>query len=696
MIQPGLPDDRRPPLTPQLAFRVTVIGGCALAMFAIIFFRLWFLQVLSGTQYVAQAKENRTRKVELPAPRGKIEDRNGTVLVASRRTTAVQIVPTDLPVPLLNPSISELERPPAKDRAVYNRLAGVLGIKQSLESCKVVGYQLVNGKSTQVTYHPRLPQISCDVAQAVFGLPYADARIATDVNPNILYYLSERHSEFPGVSEPEVNVTSYPFGTQGIASQVLGTVGSITSTEVKEAQYKGLPDDEVIGQTGLEAEYDAYLRGVNGAEKVEVDSEGDPIKSLANQPAIAGDTLKTSLDLKVQEAGQQSLQQSISSNAPPGAGGAFVAMDPQNGQVYGMGSLPTFNPNVFTKPISDTEFKTLFGPASGQPLDNRAIDGLYPTGSTFKVITATAALESGVWSLDQSYDDSGSFDIDGEVLHNSGHAAYGSVDLVSALKVSDDIFFYNLGALLNANPVTHPRGGALQTWARLYGLGHPTGVDLPYEASGLVPSPDEVNQLNNEERACEKRKHVSFCGISDLNPWTIGDNINTGVGQGDDLVTPLQLAVVYAAIENGGTVVRPHIGLQVENPIGDKLLQTIDPPPTRHVNINPTYLAAIQEGLREAASEPGGTSADVMASFPKPVYGKTGTAETFPNGIEEDQAWYACYVPATATSKPIVVVVTVEKGGFGAVAAAPVARQILSTWFFGKPGPYVAGTSTTL
>jgi penicillin-binding protein 2 len=695
MIQPTLPDDRRPPLTPQLAIRVTLVGGFALTMFAIIFFRLWFLQVLSGTQYVAQAKENRTRQVQLPAPRGKIEDRNGTVLVDSRRTTAVQIVPTDLPTPLLTPTIAELAHPPAKDRQLYRRLAGVLNIKDSVEPCKVVGYVQKNGQPATVTYHLRLPEISCDVATAVYGLPYADATVATDVNPNILYYLSERHTQFPGVTEPQINVTSYPFGQQGIASQVLGTVGPITSTEVTEHQYKGLPQDEVIGQTGLEAEYDAYLRGVNGAEKVEVDSEGDPIKSLSSEPAIAGDTLKTSLDLGVQEVGQQSLAQSIASNAPSGAGGAFVAMDPQNGQVYAMGSLPTFNPTVFTKPLSYAQYNRLTSVSSGYPLDNRAIDGLYPTGSTFKVITATAALESGVWNLDQTYDDTGAFDIDGEILHNSGHAAYGSVNLVSAIRVSDDIFFYNLGALLNANPNTHPQGGALQTWARLYGLGHPTGVDLPYEASGLVPSPSLINQLNADERACEKRKH-HYCGIADGTPWTIGDNINTGVGQGDDLVTPLQLAVVYAAIENGGTVVRPHIGLQVENPIGDQLLQTIDPPPTRHISIDPTYLAAIQEGLREAASQPGGTSADVMGNFPEPVYGKTGTAQTYPNGVEEDQAWYACYVPATATSKPIVVVVTVEKGGFGAVAAAPVARQILNQWFYGKPGPYVAGTSTTL
>jgi penicillin-binding protein 2 len=692
MIQPTLPDDRRPPLTPQLALRVTVIGGCALAMFAIIFFRLWFLQVLSGDQYVAQAKENRTRDVLVAAPRGAIEDRTGVKLVSSRQTVAVQIVPKDLPVPVSNPTIAQLSSPPTRDRTLYDRLAGVLHISTARQSCTVTGYN-ASTRATE-TYHRKLSPIACDVAKAVYQLSYADATVATGVNPNILYYLSERHEHFPGVQEQQVYVTSYPFGDVG--AQTLGTVGPITSREVKDKAYPGVQEDSVVGQTGLEAEYNAYLQGIDGADRVEVDSEGDLIKTEPEKQSVSGDTLKTSLDLKLQETGQQSLQESIDSNAA-GSAGAFVAMDPQNGQVYAMGSLPSYNPTIFTKPIiPQAEYDQLTDAASGDPLDNRAISSVYPTGSTFKVITATAALESGVWGLNDSYDDTGQFDLDGEVLHNSGKAAYGDVNLVSAIKVSDDIFFYHLGALLNANPVTHPQGGALQEWARLYGLGQPTGVDLPddEQASGTVPTPAEFAQLYKEELACRKKKHVSSCEIADTGTWTIGDNVNTGVGQGDDQVSPLQLADVYSAIANGGTIVRPHIGLEVENHIGDKLLQTIDPPPARHLNINPEYLDAIREGLREAASAAGGTSADVMGSFPEPVYGKTGTAQFFEDGAETDQAWYACFVPATATSKPITVVVTVEKGGFGAVAAAPVARQILSQWFYGKPGPYTAGTST--
>ena len=695
MIQPTLPDDRRPPLTPQLAVRVTVIGGVALAMFAIIFFRLWFLQVLSGAQYAHAAQQNRTREVSVPAPRGQIVDRNGTPLVKSRQAIAVQIVPTDLPVPVRNPTIADLAKPPAADRALYRRLAGVLGIKTTRQKCKVVGSVLRRNATVQMTYHLRLPLIDCSVAQAVYQLPYADATIATDVKPDVLFYLKERHGEFPGVDEPQVYLTSYPYGKNGLASQVLGTVGPVTSAELKQSPFKGLPQNSVVGQTGLEAFYDRYLRGVDGANQVEVDSLGNLIRELPQKAPVAGNTLKTSLDLKLEQTGQTSLAQSISGNAPGGAGGAFVAMDPQNGQVYAMGSLPSYDSNIFTKPIPQSVYDNLVSPTSSDPLNNRAVDGLYPTGSTFKVITATAALESGVWSLADTYDDTGQycFAVGGLCLHNAGHVANGVLDLVNAIRVSDDVFFYNLGARLNVDPQGHPLGGPLQQWARLFGIGQATGIDLPYESSGNLPDPKWRAQISQVENQYEKKHHVPCCTIAYPGPWTIGDNVNLAVGQGDVLVTPLQLAVAYSAIANGGTIVRPHIGLQVENNIGDKVLQNIDPPPARHININSTYLDAIRQGLRDAASAPGGTSADVMGTFPEPVYGKTGTAE---HVGQPDQAWYACYVPATATSKPIAVVVTVEKGGFGAVAAAPVARQILSQWFFGKPGAYVAGHSATL
>jgi penicillin-binding protein 2 len=331
---------------------------------------------------------------------------------------------------------------------------------------------------------------------------------------------------------------------------------------------------------------------------------------------------------------------------------------------------------------------------------NRAYQSVGPTGSTFKPITATAALESGAWTTGEIFDDTGQFCISGQCRHNAGNAVDGSLDLQSAIQVSSDDFFYNLGALTNSPA---PNGGPLQHWAHLYGIGRKTGIDLPDENAGTLPDANWRSQRNQLEAECDsatgpfkgKAKHPpGGCGIADGTdrPWSIGDNESLAVGQGDVQVTPLQLAVAYSTIANGGTVVTPHLGADVQTSDGT-VLRSFNPPPQRHVTINPTYLDTIRAGLRAAASQPGGTSADVFQNFPEPVYGKTGTAQY--TG-QQDYAWYACFVPPSATTKPIVVIVTVEQGGFGAVGAAPVARQILSQWFFGSKGPYTAGSSKTL
>jgi penicillin-binding protein 2 len=276
------------------------------------------------------------------------------------------------------------------------------------------------------------------------------------------------------------------------------------------------------------------------------------------------------------------------------------------------------------------------------------------------------------------------------------------VDLQTAIQDSVDTFFYNLGAQMNVDPLTHPQGGALQQWASKFGIGHATGIDLPGEASGSMASPATFKALYKLQLECEhhtgsyagKPTPAGGCQIADTGDWYIGDNVNAAVGQGDVQVTPLQLAVVYSAIANGGKIVTPHVAMQIQSHDGT-IVQNINPPAKRRLNIEPAYLTAIQEGLRQAVEA--GTSADVMGSFPQEVYGKTGTAQYFnAQGVETDYAWYACYVPRTATTKPITVVVWVPKGGFGDVAAAPVARQILNQWFYGKRGKFIEGTEKTL
>ena len=675
--------EERPSMSPQLALRVAIIGTFALAIFAILFFRLWFLQVLSSDQYANAASNNYVRNLELAAPRGEILDNNGQILASSVRAYAVQISPPDLPVPMTE---KNLAHPPQKDAQVYDRVAGIVGLPTKREKCPVNGHGVIH-----------VSQIACAVAQGYVQLPYAEATVASDITQQQLWYLSERMNAFPGVSVQQIYQRKYPY--DGVAAQLLGLVSRITPSEVKERYFAGVSQNDSVGQSGLEASYDRYLRGVDGAEKVKVDALGNFDGYLTQTSPTAGDNLKVSLDEKLQAVGQTSLAESIAANYPAN-GGAFIAMSPTNGQIYAMGSLPTYDANVFTKPVPTAEYNALFGPNSGDPQVNRAYQSVGPTGSTFKPITATAALESGAWSTGETFDDTGQYCVSGQCRHNSGNAVDGVLNLENAIQVSSDDFFYNLGALTNSPA---PNGGALQRWAHLYGIGRKTGIDLPDENAGTLPDASWRSQRNELEAACDsatgpfkgKAKHApGGCGIADgtNRPWSIGDNESLAVGQGDVQVTPLQLAVAYATIANGGTVVTPHLGEDVQSSDGT-VLRSFNPPPQRHVNLNPAYLDTIRAGLRAAASQPGGTSADVFSNFPEQVYGKTGTAQY--TG-QQDYAWYACFVPATATTKPIVVVVTVEQGGFGAVGAAPVARQILSQWFFGNKGPYTAGNSKTL
>jgi penicillin-binding protein 2 len=721
-------DDRTPPMTPQLALRVAMIGGVALLLFAIIFFRLWFLQVLSGSKYVAEAQSNHTAYVTVAAPRGEIVDSSGAALVTSVPVPSVQIAPRSLPAQVLLDGALKLPVViPAKDDAVFTRLAKLLGMSTKPHHCTYRVYWTHGA----VKYTTQLATIPCRIAESVAQAQYANVAIKTNVPTYIQDYIQERITEYPGVLTQDTYIRKYALGSAG--AQVIGSLGEITEKELEAKTYKGVQSGDVVGQSGLEAEYNQYLKGINGSDGVKVNSQGQFEGYAKNVARQEGDTLKLSLNAQLERVGQSSLEHSIQLNS--GTSGAFVAMDPQNGQIYAMGSAPSYNPSSVSPTISPKELKFLDNPDNNEPLINRAIDAPLPDGSTFKVITATAALESGKWSLGDIYDDDAKFCFQGGLcLQNSGDEHYGAIDLQTAIEVSDDEFFYNLGDKMEGNPADYPGDAAkdwpLQYWASKFGIGRTTGVDLPDEANGEIGSPKLQAQLWKEELQCQNATgpfaytdsatgQISSiklpgyarsakvatvmddngenvvsggCAIASSKYWAPGDNVNTGVGQYDDQVTPLQLAVVYAAIENGGKIVTPHLATAVDSAAG-AVVQSLDPAARRKLNIDPAYLQAIQQGLHLAATGSGGTSTDVMGDFPKPVYGKTGTAELGDSAYSPEHAWYVCYVPASATNKPIVIAVNVEKGGFGDVAAAPVARQILSQWFLGKPGPYVGGSA---
>ena len=420
-------------MSPQLARRTAIIGTLALGLFAILFFRLWFLQVLSTNQYAKAASVNFVRDVVVQAPRGEILDSTGQIMASSRRAYAVEVSPPHLPVPITD---ANLAHPPQPDAALYVRLSRVLGLPTNRQPCPVNGHGLL-----------RMSEFACRVVQGYVQLSYGEATVASDITPQQLWYISERQAEFPGVSVQQIYQRTYPFGD--VASQVLGIVSRITHSETVDSYYKGVNENDSVGQSGLEASYDRYLRGVDGVEKVKVDAFGNFVGVQSETPPVPGDYLKLSLNSKLEEVGQQALQESIDTNYPAN-GGAFVALNPENGEVYAMGSLPTYNANVFTKPVPYSTYNSLFGPNSGDPQVNRAYQSAGPTGSTFKPITATAALESGVWSVGSIFDDSGQYCFSGQCRHNAGGAVDGSLDLVNAIKVSSDDFFYNLGVLTNS------------------------------------------------------------------------------------------------------------------------------------------------------------------------------------------------------------------------------------------------------
>jgi len=686
--------DRRPPITPQLALRVAIFGAVAFALFAIVFFRLWYLQVLSGEQYLAQANSNRVRTISIPAPRGRIFDRNGKVIVQNNYAAVVEIDPASLP---------QAERDLAAD---WGQRAGEREARPKGHQGKPVKIKPIPTAALRSRYahlakvlNTSANAIHQTVVRSLVVVPYSAARVKTDVPLSVLAYIRERPEEFPGVKVDQAYLRDYPHGS--LAAQVLGYVGQISDGELKEKRYRGVPQGTIVGKDGLERTYDKYLRGEDGVRKVQVDANGRPIPNslLKDKKPVPGQRLQLSLDLGLQDVAQRAISGPLNPGDNPGA---FVALDPRSGEVLAMGSNPTFFPSIFTKTLTDARVKALFGKGengAAGPIFNRAISGGYPTASTFKPFTALAGLGAGVITPSTTVDDGGCIQV-GEVERcNAKHEAFGTVDLTRAIQVSSDVYFYKLGM-----EAWHHGGSIIQREARMFGFDRPTGIDLPGDIYGGGTIPDEAwrTQINAQELACRAKKKISRfqnvyyagahgCGRSDLRDFSFGDNASLAIGQGDVVASPLQVAVAYAALENGGKVVKPHLGLSIESP-GGELVQRIERPASRKISIDPSDLAVVRQGLHLAASTPEGTSGDVFSGWNHdryPIYGKTGTAEF--NPPKNDQSWYVAYVPDP--KRPIVIATTVENGGFGAAVAAPITCRILAKWYRQDASTCQAGSS---
>jgi penicillin-binding protein 2 len=614
-----------------------------LGVFAALFLRLWALQVLAGTKYVDQAQAQSFRAVRLPAPRGTIVDRNGKPLVTNIAASAIQLWPADLPKNY-NERYDELKRIAHATRVPLYEIARAIKAR--------------NGDLLT-------PLIVRETA--------SDPMVA---------YLYEHSEEFPGLTIGRAYVRHYPYQT--LASQVLGYVGAITQHQLKKLGSAYDLNDE-LGQAGVESSYDSYLRGDAGEQRLHVDALGRPITGPQTAKiAKPGNTVRLTLDLKLQRAAESALAYGIRLAQADGhwaaRGGAIVALDPKDGSIRAIASSPSYKPSVYAghvtqKSLAEQGLTSKTAAEKNYPSIDRALQGTYPPGSVFKPVTALAAMQEHLVSPYSYLPCTGTYhspnDNANQTFHNWDPYVSQQMDLPTALAYSCDTYFYQLGDRFFAS-----RGrNLLQKWAAIFGFGKITGTDAGPEATGLVPTLDW-------------RQRYFKTAIDKL--WKPGDSIQLSIGQGDLLVTPLQMARFYALLANGGNLVTPHVLLDVESPTGTTVPVPARPAP-RHVNVDPAALQVVRQGLWEATHLSFGTSYPIFGRFPVSIAGKTGTAEkvvSLPGyaGLQ-DQSWWCGYGP-TDDAK-LVVCAVIENGGHGGTAAAPAAAQVFSSYFNVKVKPIV-------
>jgi penicillin-binding protein 2 len=588
--------------------------------------RLWSLQVVRGPHFALAAQQQTFRLIDLPAPRGQIVAANGNVLAGTRGGLGVSVDTAVLGI------IDQHGRwwPTHQGRMLLRRLGSLASVS------------------------PRL--MIQRIRHSEFKSPYSAAVVLPRVSRDLSYFLDEHARQFPGIRVVPQPERSYPSGSLG--SEFLGLLGEVSPNQLAKHVYRGARAGMIVGQSGVEATYDHLLNGGLEKARVVVDAQGRAIgpAHVVRVPRPARG-LQLTIDPRLQRVAEKAIQDGIALAHGNGHydahAGAAVVMNPWSGAVYALASYPRFDER---KAATDPEYlRALLNPNDPRHLlVNRATQGQYPTGSTFKPIVAEAGLASGLLGPYSTLQCTGSYTVGGHVFHNVESNVNATLTLPEALSVSCDTWFYRLGSLFySAQEKGHLY---MQNWARRLGI-EPTGFDVPGESPGLIPTPGWL----------KRTAKYPWQRI-----WYEGYSVNLAVGQGQLQVTPLQLAVAYSTLANGGTVVRPHVGKAILNASG-QVIRNIRYAPRRHVHLYD--VGEIRDGLYSGAHS--GTSAAVFGTFPIPVAGKTGTAETC-NGCS-DHSWYASWAPAY--SPKLVVVVMIEHGGFGAEAAAPAAKEIYSAYF---------------
>lgn len=582
-------------LNKKYAYRLEFMMVTGFLVILILIGRMFYLQIIKGSTYRRQAEGNRTSYTRILAPRGIIYDCNGEELANNKPGVMVSLV---------------------RQTGAYK--------EETLERLS----QLLNIPVAEIKETIRLSGGSSE-----------PIRLVRNASPEVVDKVEENLRYLPGVMLEVQPVRNYP--NKQLAVHALGYVGEISDYEIEQGAYSDLKAGDIIGKFGLENYYDSYLRGEDGSYREEVDVAGRVVQIMDKVEPKPGQGLVLTIDAKLQRVAEEAVDRQLRAIGARGA--AVVAIDPNNGEVKALVSRPGFDPNWFVNGISEKNWKYL-NTDPFHPMTDKVIAGEYPPGSTFKIVTGSAALEEKKVTPDELIYDSGRhWLID---MRNAGGEALGYINFKRALAASDNVYFYEMGNRVGIE--------ALDKYAREFGFGQTTGIDLHGEAQGLIATPEYKKKVFDEE-------------------WYLGDTFNTAIGQGFTLATPIQVAEMLSAVATDGKRYKPHLVNKILNDDGS-VAKTFEPEEEGRLPISEPTLKLIQEGL-EAVTESGGT-ASFLKSLPVPVAGKTGTAEN-PHGLEH--GWFIAYAPTTRPQ--LVVVCIVEQGSFGTISAAPIVKSILEYVF---------------
>ena len=596
----------------RLRFQVVVY--LVVSIFVALLLRLWFLQIIRGESYRNLSENNRIRLEDVPPTRGIIYDRHGRILVDNRPAFKLALVPAD---------VSDLGQ-------TLGKLGRILEVEK-----------------------PRLEE---KVISAPKGAPFSPILLSRDMNRDQVAAVETHRFNLPGVMVQIEPRRSYEMPS--FAAHLIGYLGEIEEGQLKERRHQGYKLGDYLGKYGVEMEWEAELKGQRGGKQVEADAAGRQLSILREVASQPGHNLILTLDTQLQLQAESALE---------GKAGAIIAMDPNTGDILAMASSPAFDQNKFVRGFTPYEWQALVDNPL-HPLENKAIQGQYPLGSTFKPVVASAALAEGLVDPETTLGCNGEYQLGNQVYRCWKKRGHGQIALYQALVQSCDVYFYQLGQKLGID--------LMSDYAQRYRLGSRTLIRLNNEAGGLVPT---------------AQWKLRRFGI----PWQKGEDLVTAIGQGFLLATPMQMAVFYAAIANGGKFLRPRVVLRVEDPEG-VVVKNVSPEIVGKLNLRPEVISFMQKALEGVVNEPRGTGRAAQLGGGMrgiKVAGKTGTAQVVRAAEDEkeegdeseipyeyrDHAWFVAYAPAEAPE--IVVVVLVEHGGHGGSAAAPLARQVMEEYF---------------